>query len=60
MLAKMDQQLQEANLRHKTEKDELIAKLSELTTAAASDNESAITLSTTAKFQHVLRGWSML
>ena len=46
MLAKMDLQLQEANLRHKTEKDELIAKLAELTTAAAmSDSDSAVTLS---------------
>ena len=55
ILAKMDLQLQEANLRHKTEKDELIAKLSELTTAAAtSDSDSGVTLSNNGKFQRVL------
>ena len=35
MVTKMDQQIQAAETRHKAEKDELIAKLSEITTADA-------------------------
>ena len=52
---KMDQQIQAAEVRHKAEKDELIAKLSEITTAAAtSDSDTTATLTNSAKFQRVL------
>ena len=55
MCNKMDQQIQAAEVRHKAEKDELIAKLSEITTAAAtSDSDTTATLTNSAKFQRVL------
>ena len=55
MFTRMDERFQASEKRHEEEKNELVNKLTELTTAAAaSENESNVTLTQPAKFQRVL------